>query len=82
MYPITLTRLSKKRKLMLQLTDEKTVTGQLIDCDVAMNVYMENVQITDIDGSQKFAKQCFLRGSSIKLIKFNYKLMEKQKFFD
>lgn len=82
MYPLTLIRLSRKRKIALTLADERTVTGYLAKCDVAMNLHLQNATITCPDGVSSFAKEVYLRGQNIKFVKIDHRIMERQHLFD
>lgn len=82
MYPLTLIRLSRNRKLSITLADEQKVIGQLLKCDIAMNLHLQNVIVTKQDGTNYTAKECYLRGQNIKFIKIDHKIMEKQSLFD
>lgn len=82
MYPLTLIRLSRKRRVTLQLADNQTVSGHLADCDLAMNLHMQNVTITRADGGSHFAKEYYLRGQGVKFVKIDARVMEKQHLFD
>lgn len=82
MYPLTLVRLSRKRKISVQLNDGSTVTGQLLDTDVAMNIRLRDSTIAYPDGRSVFARTCLVRGQSICFVRTDHKLMEKQALFD
>lgn len=82
MYPLTLIRLSRKKRVTLQLADNQVVSGYLASCDLAMNLYMQNVTVTKADGASFFTKECYLRGQGVKFVKIDTRIMEKQHLFN
>lgn len=68
--------------MALQLVDNQAVTGHLVRCDMAMNMYLQNVTVTKADGTSQFTKECYLKGQNVKFVKTDPRIMEKQYLFD
>jgi len=82
MYPLTLIKLSKGKKIMLELKDKQIVTGVLQLCDIAMNLHLKNVVIEDQQGKKRLVKECFLKGQNINYVKIDPRVLEKQYLFE
>lgn len=82
MYPLTLIKLSKGRKISLELKDGRFVTGILSLCDIAMNLHLKNVTIEDLSGSKSAISECYLRGQNLNYVKIDPKILEKQYLFN
>lgn len=82
MYPLTLIRLSKGKVLTMALKDRQSVSGLLLNCDVAMNMHLSDVTIERNTGERFFVKQCFLKGQNVRYVKVDPKILGKQHLFE
>ncbi|RVD92706.1 hypothetical protein TUBRATIS_007760 [Tubulinosema ratisbonensis] len=77
MYPLTLIRISKNKKLKLELKNGDLYEGTCIKCDLYMNLYMTNVKV--LSGSDKYSyTECFIKGAHIKYFDVPKSLMDVQ----
>lgn len=77
MYPVTLIRISKGKKIEVEMKNDDIITGKLIICDLYMNMRIKNAVLTTRDSTTNF-KECFIKGSLVKCIKLNKKLLKIQ----
>lgn len=82
MYPLTLIKFSKNKLVTISLKDGQRVSGILLQCDMAMNMHLLNVTIHKLNGDCLTTKQCLLRGQSLKIVKIDTKILQKQYLFD
>lgn len=78
MYPLTLIRISKNRKIDVELKNNEIYEGSLIECDLMMNMHLKNVSVKTTDGRTYFLLDCFLKGSLVKYVKLNPGIMNVQ----
>lgn len=77
MYPLTLIRISKGKKLKLELKNGDLYEGTCIKCDLYMNLCLNNVKVTS--GNEKYSyTECFIKGSQIKYFDVPKSLMDVQ----
>lgn len=81
MYPLTLIRMSRGKSVSFELRDNQQVSGFLVNCDVAMNIHLQNATIEKEDGEKLFIKQCFIKGPNIKSVKIDPIILGKQHLF-
>ncbi len=82
MYPLTLIRLNKNKKINLVLRNNTKITGILDGWDSAMNLLIKNANIVLMDNTQYFADEAILKGQFIKLFNLNSWVLSKQNLFD
>ena len=82
MYPMTLLKFSRYRRITLELSSGVKVAGKLMQVDPAMNLHIQNPVYTMQDGRKASTQECYIRGPAIRFIRVDYKLMRKQSYFD
>ncbi|ELA47892.1 hypothetical protein VCUG_00612 [Vavraia culicis subsp. floridensis] len=81
MYPVTLVRISKGSTIDVELKNNDTYRGTLVACDLLMNLRLRNVRLVNGDGEKDFS-ECILRGSAVKHIKLNNKVLYVQEMVE
>lgn len=79
MYPLTLLRISRNKIIEVELKNSDQLRGLLHRCDMAMNLHLKSVTIEKTGGGSVFINECYLKGTSIKLVKLESKLLLEQK---
>lgn len=79
MYPLTLIRISKNKKLLIETKNNDTYEGILLGCDLLMNMNMKNVTVNKNKDNAIFLHDVYIKGSVIKHIKLENEVMEIQK---
>ncbi|AFM97924.1 LSM domain-containing protein [Encephalitozoon hellem] len=79
MYPLTLLRISRNKIVELELKNNDQLRGLLYKCDMAMNLHLKSATIQKEDGTSVFINECYLKGTSIKLVKLESKILLEQK---
>lgn len=76
MYPLTLVRLSKNKFVNIEFKNGKTGRGYLKKCDLLMNLHFVNLNIENEDGSSVLYQDCFVRGTSLKVVQIDSSLLK------
>ncbi|KAH9411822.1 hypothetical protein HK407_03g05720 [Ordospora pajunii] len=79
MYPLTLLRISRNKIIELELKNDDNLRGLLDKCDMSMNLHLRSVTVEKADGSSVFINECYLKGSSIKLVKLESRILLQQR---
>lgn len=79
MYPLTLLRISRNKIVELELKNNDQLRGLLHRCDMAMNLHLRSVTIEKTDGGAIFINECYLKGTSIKLVKLDSRILLEQR---
>lgn len=79
MYPLTLIRMSKGKKIEVELKNNEIYEGILKGCDLLMNMCLKNVNVKTRENSSFFLAECYIKGSVIKHVKLSKKVFEIQK---
>ena len=82
MYPLTLIRQSRKKSVRVEMRGDEVVTGYLVKCDVAMNMHLLNATVKTASGSEYFTRECYLRGTSIRMVSIDPRIMELQYLYE
>ncbi|KAI4291757.1 U6 snRNA-associated Sm-like protein LSm4 [Pancytospora philotis] len=82
MYPLTFVRLSRKRKVTVELANNQSITGTVASCDLAMNLHLLDATVTTEDSKTFPVKECYVRGQSIRFVKVDPRLLSKQYLFN
>eukprot|EP00924_Labyrinthula_sp_SR-Ha-C_P004130 snap_masked-scaffold_3-processed-gene-15.38-mRNA-1 protein AED:0.02 eAED:0.02 QI:0/-1/0/1/-1/1/1/0/118 len=78
MIPVSLLKSSQNQQLLVQLRDGESYIGTLKNCDVYMNINLEDVTLTSADGSSFFhLDEIYIRGPSIKYLRLNPDLLKE-----
>lgn len=67
MYPVTLIRISKNRKIEICMKNGDIIRGRLIICDLYMNMRLKDVTLVSGE-TEKYFVQSFVKGSFIKTV--------------
>lgn len=78
MYPVTLIRVSRNKKITIELKNNEIFDGTMVDCDMLMNIYLKDVNFRTEKGNF-FVKEVLLKGSFIKSIKLDVSVLEVQR---
>ncbi|KAK1349009.1 putative U6 snRNA-associated Sm-like protein [Hamiltosporidium tvaerminnensis] len=82
MYPLTLIRISKGKNIEVELKNNDIYEGQLIECDLLMNMHLSTVVVKSLSKDPYFLEDCFLKGSVIKFVKLKENAMNKQEILE
>lgn len=82
MYPVTLVRLSQRRMVRFELRDGSIVTGRLVKCDQAMNMRVEDAQLTAPNQQPQMLGSCVFRGPAVRMVAVDPAVLRKQYLFD
>lgn len=77
MYPLTLVRLSKNKFVNIEFKNGKIGRGFLKKCDLLMNLHFVNLNIEDPDGTSVLYQECYVRGTSVKVVQIDLSLLKK-----
>ncbi|EJW01770.1 hypothetical protein EDEG_00361 [Edhazardia aedis USNM 41457] len=84
MYPLTLIRISKGKKVVVELKNNDVYEGLLKGCDLSMNLFLKNVSVTKTflqckEGFEpEYLQECYLKGSVIKHIRLHNEVLNVQ----
>lgn len=78
MYPVTLIRVSRNKKVIVELKNNDIYEGILRDCDLLMNMKLTEVYIKG-DSGGFYANECNLTGSFIKNVRLKDDIFHIQK---
>lgn len=78
MYPLTLIRISKNKKIRVELKNNELYEGTLSGCDLMMNMCLKNVNVKKHDEPTYFILECYLKGSAIKHVELNKDVLNVQ----
>lgn len=81
MYPLTCIRISKNKKISVELKNSKVYEGTLIGCDFNMNIHLKNVILKSLE-DRFYLAETYIRGSTIKHIKLNENILQMQSKFE
>lgn len=78
MYPLTLIRISKNKKIKVELKNNESYEGTLEGCDLMMNMCLKNVTIKILEVPTFFILECYIKGSAIKHVKLSKEVLNVQ----
>lgn len=79
MYPLTLIRISKHKKVYVEIKNNDIYEGILVGCDLLMNMNLKNVTVNKNREDAIFLNDVYLKGSVIKHIRLENEVMDIQK---
>ena len=84
MYPSTMIRLNKNNLIQIELKNNIILHGTMVRSDIAMNIYMKNVEIKyNTDGNNiTHVNEMYVKGNTIKMVKLHTWTLSKQELFN
>lgn len=90
MYPSTMIRLNKNNLIQIELKNNIILYGTMVRSDMAMNIYMKDVEIRYNANSKinknehniTHANEMYVKGNTIKMVKLHTWTLSKQGLFN